>query len=67
MLEEGGFNPVGFGEVLELIDHYDALGTAKAKAQEFADNAKQCLENLPDTPYKDALRSLPDFMLDREC
>ena len=24
------------------------------------------LETFPDTPYKDALRSLPDFMLDRE-
>jgi octaprenyl-diphosphate synthase len=66
VLEEGGFNPVGFGEVLQLIDHYDTLRTARAKARELAEQAKRCLENLPDTPYKEALRSLPDFMLDRE-
>jgi geranylgeranyl pyrophosphate synthase len=42
------------------------LQAAREKAQEFAQKAKRCLETFPDTPYKDALRSLPDFMLDRE-
>jgi geranylgeranyl pyrophosphate synthase len=41
------------------------LQAAREKAQEFAQKAKRCLETFPDTPYKDALRSLPDFMLDR--
>ena len=66
VLEEGGFNSLRFSEILELIDRYDTLRAAREKAQEFAQKAKLCLEALPDTPYKDALRSLPDFMLDRE-
>lgn len=66
VLMEGGFNSVGFGEILNLIDRYDTLRAAREKAQEFAQKAKGCLETFSDTPYKDALRSLPDFMLDRE-
>ena len=66
VLAEGGFNPLRFSEVLELIDRYDTLRTAREKAQEFAQKAKCALETFPDNPYKDALRSLPDFMLDRE-
>jgi octaprenyl-diphosphate synthase len=66
VLEEGGFNSLRFSEILDLIDRYDTLQAAREKAQEFAQKAKRCLETFPDTPYKDALRSLPDFMLDRE-
>jgi octaprenyl-diphosphate synthase len=66
VLEDGGFNSVGFSEILDLIDRYNTLQAAREKAQEFAQKAKRCLETFPDTPYKDALRSLPDFMLDRE-
>jgi octaprenyl-diphosphate synthase len=66
VLEDGGFNSAGFSEILDLIDRYNTLQAARKKAQEFAQKAKRCLETFPDTPYKDALRSLPDFMLDRE-
>jgi octaprenyl-diphosphate synthase len=66
VLEEGGFSSRRFSEILDLIDRYDTLRAAREKAQEFAEKAKRCLETFPDTPYKDALRSLPDFMLDRE-
>jgi octaprenyl-diphosphate synthase len=66
VFEEGGFNSLRFSEILDLIDRYDTLRAAREKAQEFAQKAKRCLETFPDSPYKDALRSLPDFMLDRE-
>jgi len=65
-LEEGGFNSLRFSEILDLIDRYNTLQATREKAQEFAQSARRCLESFPDTPYKDALRSLPDFMLDRE-
>jgi octaprenyl-diphosphate synthase len=66
VLEKGGFNSAGFSEILDLIDRYKTLRAAREKAQELAEKAKRCLETFPDTPYKDALRSLPDFMVDRE-
>jgi octaprenyl-diphosphate synthase len=66
VLEKGGFSSLRFSEILDLIDRYDTLRAAREKAQEFAQKAKRSLETFPDTPYKDALRSLPDCMLDRE-
>ncbi len=66
VLAEGGFNSLRFSEILDLIDRYDTLRAAREKAQEFAQKARRSLEIFPDNPYKDALRSLPDFMLDRE-
>ena len=66
VLEEGGFSSLRFGEILDLIDRYNTLRAAKEKAQQFAEEAKRCLETFPETPYKDALRFLPDSMLDRE-
>ena len=66
VLEEDGFQSVQFAEILELIDHYGALQAAREKAQDFADKARGFLEGYPDSPYKDALLSLPDFILERE-
>jgi octaprenyl-diphosphate synthase len=66
VLEAGGFNSVGFGEIFNLIDRYDTLRATREKAQEFAEKAKRCLETFPDAPCKEALWSLPDFVLDRE-
>jgi octaprenyl-diphosphate synthase len=65
LFEAGGFDSPRFSEILDLIDRYNTLQAAREKAQEFSQKAKRCLETFPDTPYKDALRSLPDFMLDR--
>ena len=66
VLAEGGFSPARFNEIVDLIDRYDTLRAAREKAQEFSEKAKRCLEAFPETPYKDALRSLPDLILDRE-
>ena len=66
VLEEGGFQSVQFAEILDLIDHYGTLQAAREKAQDFSDKARGFLEGFPDSPYKDALHSLPDFILERE-
>ena len=66
VLEEGGFQPAQFAEILDLIDHYGTLQAAREKAQEFSDKARGFLEGYPHSPYKDALLSLPDFILERE-
>src|SRR3989441_6374593 len=66
VLEERGFHSVRFEEIQGLIERHDALSTARGKAQQFADLAMSCLDGLPDSQYKDALRSLPDFIVERE-
>jgi octaprenyl-diphosphate synthase len=66
VLEGGDFHSVKFGEVRELIDRYQTLRAARLRAQEFAEGAKDYLEGFPDSPYKDALLSLPDLIVERE-
>ena len=66
VLEEGGFHSVGFAEILDLIEHYETLRAARERAQDFSSKARSFLEGLPDSPFKDALHSLPDYILERE-
>ena len=66
VLEERGFHSVQFPEILELIERYGTLPAARARAQQFAERAKSCLDSLPDSQYKDALRSLSEFIVERE-
>ncbi len=65
-LEEPEFPSAGFDEILNLMNRYGALNRSRAKARELAEQARSVLENFPDSPYRDALRSLPEFILDRE-
>jgi len=66
VLDDGGFENVASGEVLEMVDRYGALDAARKKAKEFADEAKRCLRIFPESIYKDALAYLPDFIIARE-
>lgn len=65
VLEEGGFHSVPFEEVLELMERYQVLEAAREKALHFAELAEKSLEGVPESPYKDALRSLAEFIVDR--
>ncbi len=66
VLDEGGFTSVQFGEIVELVERYGTLQAARAKAQEFAARARRSLDGVPESPYRDALRSLPENIVDRE-
>jgi octaprenyl-diphosphate synthase len=66
VLTDNEFKTVKFNEVHDLIFRYGTLDAARQKALEFVERAKQDLELFPDSPYKDALRVVPDFVLDRE-
>ena len=66
VLEEGGFSTAQFEEILDLIDHYGTLQAARDKAQHFAEKARKFLDSYSGSPYRDALHSLPDFILERE-
>ena len=52
---------------------YNAAGTlalmrqaARDKARHFAEKAKRCLDIFPDSQHKDALRSLAEFIVERD-
>jgi len=66
VLEERGFHSVQFFEILDLIERYGVLRSAREKALQLAEQARVSLDGFPDSPYKDALRSLPEFIVERE-
>ena len=65
VLEEGGFHSVQLYEIQELLERYGTEQATRNKAHQFANLAINSLEGFPESPYKDALRSLADFILDR--
>jgi octaprenyl-diphosphate synthase len=66
VLDEGGFHSVSFPEILNLMDRHGALKRSRDKARDLAEQARAALSTFTDSPYKDALRSLPEFILERE-
>jgi octaprenyl-diphosphate synthase len=66
VLKDGNYDLVPFAEIMELIEHYGTLRAARDKARYFAETAKSCLDIFPESQYKDALRSLADFIVERE-
>ncbi|MBI2817643.1 MAG: polyprenyl synthetase family protein [Acidobacteria bacterium] len=66
VIEEGAFRSVSWNEVLDLLHRYDTLRMVKEQAEKYSLAALECLETLPDSPYKRALIALPDFVINRE-
>lgn len=66
ILSEDGFCSVQFAEVLDMIERYDILQAARAKAQQFATMAARSLQGLPDSNYREALRALAELVVDRK-
>lgn len=52
-------------DVIVLVKKTNAVAEAKALAATYTDKAMESLIDLPETPYKDSMRSLADSMLDR--
>lgn len=66
VLAENDYDSVPFSEILELVERYGTLEASRRKAGELADTAKGYLDGFPDSPYRDALRSLAEFIVERE-
>jgi octaprenyl-diphosphate synthase len=66
VLQEGGYHTVQFGEIMELVERYGTLEAAREKARNYAELAKGFLGGFPDSPYKDGLRSLAEFIVERQ-
>jgi len=66
VLEERDFASVRPAEITKLVRETGALDRAAALAREYGSRAKSALSELPDTEYRRALLSVPDFILERE-
>jgi octaprenyl-diphosphate synthase len=66
VLQGDGFNSVSFAGVQELVKRYGTLEAARARAREYAGRAAGEIEEFPPSRYRDALRSISDFIIERQ-
>ena len=66
VLREEKYASVTQQELREAMDRTGALERARERADEYAENACLALESLPDSEYRDSLRSLPAYILQRD-
>ena len=66
VLHEGKYSSVRQEHLLEAITRTGALAQARARADQYAEEARAALDNLPDSEYGDSLRALPTYILDRD-
>ena len=66
VLREEKYGSVNPGDLHAAMARTGALDRARAKAREFAEDARAALELLSESEYCDALRALPSYILDRD-
>ena len=66
VLLDGSYETVSQEELREALDRAGALEQARAMADQYAENARSALDDLPDTEYADSLRALPTYVLKRD-
>jgi len=66
VLHDGNYNNVSQEELREALDRSGALEQARSMADQYAENARAALDDLPDSEYADSLRALPTYVLKRD-
>ena len=66
VLREQEFKTVSQKEILALVDKYQTVEKARSLARQFAAEAYSALQVFPNSPFKEALEAIPQFILDRE-
>jgi octaprenyl-diphosphate synthase len=66
VLREEKYGTVKQQDLLEAMARSGALERARARANEFAEDACTALEALPNSEYCESLRALPTYILDRD-
>jgi octaprenyl-diphosphate synthase len=66
VMRERGFETVRREEVLHVIQEEGTLKRARAEALRFANEAIESLSIFPSSPFRQALLSVPRFIVERE-
>jgi octaprenyl-diphosphate synthase len=66
MIDDLAQEPGDFERAVELIERHGGLKATLAKAREFADAARGALALFPDSEFRQALRDLADFSVERD-
>jgi octaprenyl-diphosphate synthase len=66
VMRTGEYEAVSRAALVAAAEQVGALTRARARAVEFAEAARTTLDALPDSQYRDALRSIPTYILERD-
>jgi octaprenyl-diphosphate synthase len=66
VMREGNYEKVEREMLLEAVESSGALERARQRASEYAEVARRSLEGLPESPYCDALLSIPTYIIERD-
>ena len=66
ILRDRAFNGVTHPQILAILNRYESLDYAMARASEYAMNAREALNGFPDSDFKRALLWAPEFVVARE-
>jgi octaprenyl-diphosphate synthase len=66
VLSERAFHGVTQEEISELVLRYGSDEAVRERARQYNERALTCLQPFPDSPYKRALQTIPEFVLTRE-
>lgn len=67
VMNEASYEKMPRSLLLRAAEQTGALERARLRAKGFAEAAKNSLDCLPASKYLDALRSIPNYILEREC
>ena len=67
VLDDRDFLSVDRSEILSLVERADALTRTRTMAQSYASRATHMIEEFPPSVYRDALASIPTFILNRDA
>jgi octaprenyl-diphosphate synthase len=65
-LRNNGLNAPAREAVLDLVREYRTADRVLEIAREYAQKAKTCLQDFPVCPARDALLSIPDYIVERD-
>jgi len=66
VMRDGGYETISRAALMRAAEQSGAIERARARANDFANAARKSLDVLPHTKYRDALSSIPTFILERD-
>jgi octaprenyl-diphosphate synthase len=66
ILSNGGFNGVTPADIVAILQRYGSIDAAYARANEFANSARNAICTFPDSEIKRVLLWVPEFVVERQ-
>jgi octaprenyl-diphosphate synthase len=66
VLSENGMDAAARDEICRLVREYRTADRVLVKAHDYAQKAKNCLSDFPSSKARDALLSIPDYIVERD-